>query len=123
MPDKREHRIPDTSETYERGHPDKTPGLGKMDTPDHDEHADHPDSVQGSVRNDLSEQPAPKTDPDNPKPLPGLDPEHTMKNETPLGWDQAPREADTKNEHRHPRQIGKGGTPDQELPIDEAQGK
>ena len=57
MPDQRENNIPDTSETYERGHPDKTPGLGEMDTPEaQKKQADHPDSVQGSTRNDLDSQ-------------------------------------------------------------------
>ncbi len=42
--------MPDTSETYERGHPGKTPG-GQLEAPDTvpDE---RPDSVQGSTRND-----------------------------------------------------------------------
>ena len=64
-----------------------------------------------------------KTDPDNPEPLPGQDPDKSMKEEAPLGWDEAPTDEDTENEHRHPRQMGKGGTPDKGLPLDEAQGK
>ena len=65
----------------------------------------------------------PKTDPNNPQPLPGQKPSESMKEEEPLGWDEAPTEADTENNHRHPRQEGKGGTPDKELPVDDAQGE
>ena len=32
--DERPENAPDTSETYERGHPEKEPGLGEMDEPD-----------------------------------------------------------------------------------------
>ena len=54
--------MPDTSETYERAHPEKTPGMGEMGKPDlvPDE---RPDSVQGSTRND-----------DDPPELAGQDP-------------------------------------------------
>lgn len=65
----------------------------------------------------------PKTDPDNPQPLPGQEPKETVNEEEPLGWDEAPQGEDTENNHRHPRQEGKGGTPDKTLPLDEAQGE
>ena len=64
----------------------------------------------------------PKTDPDNPQPLPGQKPDHSMKEEAPQGWDVAPQDETAENESRHPRQSGEGGTPEKELPLDEAQG-
>lgn len=41
-------------------------------------------------------------------------PDHSMKDEEPLGWDQAPTEPSDMpgGNTRHPRQGGKGGTPD-----------
>ena len=44
--DERPENAPDTSETYERGHPSKEPGLGEVDTPERadDDREDHPQS-------------------------------------------------------------------------------
>ena len=55
MSDKRPHNMPDTSETYERGHPGKTPGLGEMGDPDHPK-GDHSEAHQDSRSNDLESQ-------------------------------------------------------------------
>ncbi len=65
----------------------------------------------------------PQSTPGDAKPLPGQEDnaDHSVKEETPLGWDQAPKEADQQTPHRHPRQDGKGGTPDKELGLEEAQ--
>lgn len=52
--DRAEH-VPDTSETYERGHPSKEPGLGKVDDPDHPKGntaGDAGSSVNNDVEND-----------------------------------------------------------------------
>ena len=38
-------------------------------------------------------------------------PDHSMHEEQPLGWDQAPVEAKKPREKRQPRTQGKGGTP------------
>ena len=48
---------------------------------------------------------------DSNEPLPGGDVEadHSMKDETQLGWDQAPVDKDGPDA-RHPRQKGQGGT-------------
>jgi hypothetical protein len=34
-----------------------------------------------------------------------------MKDEEPLGWDQAPTDIKDPRQQRHPRTEGKGGTP------------
>ena len=41
-------------------------------------------------------------------------PDHSMNDETPLGWDQAPKDVEgvPAGNTRHPRQGGKGGVPD-----------
>jgi hypothetical protein len=38
-------------------------------------------------------------------------PDHSMKDEEPMGWDQAPTDVHNPREQRHPRREGKGGTP------------
>lgn len=56
-------------------------------------------------------------------PKPAEQPDHSMNQEEPLGWDQAPNEDTPDADKRHPRQDGKGGTPNHELPLEEAQGQ
>ena len=36
-------------------------------------------------------------------------PDHSMKDEEPLGWDQAPQDIQDPKQQRHPRTEGKGG--------------
>lgn len=57
---------------------------------------------------------SPQSTPGDSKPLPAGDEKanHSVKDEEQLGWDQAPTGADTPDPHRHPRQLGEGGTPD-----------
>ena len=40
-----------------------------------------------------------------------VQPDHSMKDEEPLGWDQAPTDIKDPAQKRHPRTEGKGGTP------------
>ncbi len=54
----------------------------------------------------------PQSTPGHSKPLPGPAPGESVNEEEPLGWDQAPTGDETPDLHRHPRQEGKGGTPD-----------
>ena len=56
--------------------------------------------------------------PSDPKPP---QPDHSMKEETPLGWDQAPKGSEQEKPHRHPRQEGTGGTYDEEKTLEETQ--
>ena len=49
------------------------------------------------------------------------EPDHSMNEEEPLGWDQAPKGSEQGTPHRQPRQFGKGGTPDEQLNLEEAQ--
>jgi len=67
--------------------------------------------------------PHPQSEPGHAKPLPHLEEEadHTVQDEVPLGWDQAPLGTDQPIPHRHPRQAGLGGTTRHEEPLDEAQ--
>jgi hypothetical protein len=66
----------------------------------------------------------PQSKPGDAEPLPGQadDADHSMKEETQLGWDQAPTGSEElPGSRRHPRQGGEGGTPSKELPLDDAQ--
>jgi hypothetical protein len=38
-----------------------------------------------------------------------VQPDHSMKDEEPLGWDQAPQDIHDPTKQRHPRREGKGG--------------
>ena len=66
----------------------------------------------------------PQSTPGHAKPMPGQADDandHSMKDEEQLGWDQAPEGSDQQTPHRHPRQEGQGGAPDEELSLEESQ--
>ena len=56
--------------------------------------------------------------PNDPKPP---QPDHSMLDEVPQGWDQAPTGSGQLQPHRHPRQEGKGGAYDEEHTLEETQ--
>ena len=105
-------QAPDPSNNYERAHPEREAGMGRLDnntsTP-----TKQPDKMEEAVHNahDGTRQlnahdainrrggPAPEQ------------PDHSMKDEEPLGWDQAPTDIKDPEKQRHPRTEGKGGTP------------
>ena len=60
-----------------------------------------------------TDEPATSAEHDPSKPI-SPPPDHSMKEEEPLGWDEAPmgRGQFPAGNTRHPRQGGKGGTPD-----------
>ncbi len=105
-------QAPDPSNNYERAHPEREAGMGRLDnntptpqqSPDKSEHAAHnrQDGTRQLNAHDAINQrggPAPEQ------------PDHSMKDEEPLGWDQAPTDIHDPNQQRHPRREGKGGTP------------
>ncbi len=100
---------PDPANSYERAKPQNESGMGRLDnnksTP-----TDTPDQQEESVGNrqqsdrqinahETTGRAAPKQ------------PDHSMKDEEPDGWDQAPTDIHDNRQKRHPRQEGKGGTP------------
>ena len=68
-----------------------------------------------------SDRPATSAEHDPAKPI-SPEPDHSMQQEQPLGWDEAPkgRGQFPAGNTRHPRQGGKGGTPD--VGEDESEG-
>lgn len=149
---------PDPSNNYERSHPDREAGMGRLDNNVATPH-DQPDEMIGAVPNtsrpqrqinvkdgptsehELDAQDPARDDPrslptDNRSPTPtrqqqqGLQqqgqrvnhpdprptpeqPDHSMKEEVPLGWDQAPTDIHDPRAQRQPHTEGKGGTPDE----------
>lgn len=58
-------------------------------------------------------RPANSTNPDEAAKAPHFDqPDHSMLDEEPDGWDLAPADIHDPRMKRHPRKEGKGGTPD-----------
>ncbi len=110
-------QAPDTATTYERAKPEKEAGMGRMDnnraTP-----TQSPDSINHGVTNkqnpehQLNAQDV--VDSGANRKLHGgpvsPQPDHSMKDEEPMGWDQAPEDINNPQMKRHPKTDGKGGT-------------
>ena len=105
-------QAPDPSHSYERSHPGREPGMGRLDnekavpSDSPDQHRDAATNQQDPSRQvnaqDVLNQrggPAP------------VQPDHSMMDEEPDGWDQAPTDIHDPQQKRHPRKEGKGGTP------------
>jgi len=102
---------PDPSNTYERSHPENEAGMGRLDN-NRAVPADSADKGQQAVTNqqdptrqinaqDVVNSRGPAKD----------QPDHSMHEEEPDGWDMAPTDIHDKRHQRHPRTEGKGGTP------------
>ena len=117
-------QAPDPSFNYERSHPERESPAGTLDNkavaratpaPTSDKIAATVSNAQDPQRSLTAQDAAP------PQPAAGqapplahampapAQPDHSMKDEEPLGWDQAPQGRDNQ---RHPRTGGQGGTPD-----------
>ena len=106
---------PDPSNNYERAHPGREAGMGRLDN-NKAVPADSPDQIEQAVPNkqDGSRQ---INAHETGEPAGGLraaarrrQPDHSMKDEEPMGWDQAPTDIHDPRQ-RQPRTEGKGGTP------------
>lgn len=90
---------PDPSNNYERSHPEREAGMGRLDnekgTP-----TDRPDKMDEAVENRQ-----------RPRQANAREPEGSMLDEEPRGEDLAPQDIHEKRFQRHPRREGKGGTP------------
>lgn len=109
----RPHSAPDPADSYERARPENVSphgGLDQAKAPVHEvpdknapegttaRHTNRPNS--DSMENSTEVQPV---SPD--------DVEHSMKDEEPDGWDQAPMSISDPQQKRHSRTEGKGGVP------------
>ena len=108
---------PDPARSYERAKPEAESGMGRLDTNPHATPTGQPDKMSKAVKN--AQEPrqinahevvneraarAPSTLP------PTNEPDHSMLEEEPDGWDQAPTDIKDQRQKRHPRTEGKGGT-------------
>ena len=100
---------PDPSNNYERAHPEREAGMGRLDnnkaTPE-----SQPDAEKQAVHNKQDPQRQINAEETSERPAP-QQPDHSMHDEEPTGWDQAPNDIHDPKQKRHPRQEGKGGTP------------
>jgi hypothetical protein len=103
-------QAPDPSHSYERSHPGREAGMGRLDN-NKAVPTDSPDQQNDAVRN--KQDPARQInaqDAVNQRGGPAPEqPDHSMKDEEPLGWDQAPTDIHDPTQQRHPRREGKGG--------------
>lgn len=112
----------DPASSYERAKPEKEAGMGRLDnnpaTP-----APAPDNMKEAVSNvhppdrqinaeevadERVEVPLAPGERAGPAPE---QPDHSMLDEEPDGWDLAPTDIDDPRQKRHPRTEGKGGVP------------
>ena len=102
-------QAPDPAHSYERAKPEREAGQGRLDnnvsTP-----TNRPDREKQAVKNRQSPRQINADDVTNARRSSAPNqPDHSMHDEEPLGWDQAPTEATDKRRKRHPRREGKGG--------------
>ncbi len=99
---------PDPSNNSERSHPERESVMGRLEnekaTPQ-----EQPDSEHQAVHN--KQEPRQVNDHELGNRAAPEQPDHSMKDEEPDGWDQAPTDITEKRQKRHPRTDGKGGTP------------
>ena len=113
-------QAPDPSNSYERSHPERESGQGRLDNNMRATPARTDDKADDAVTN---RQPSRQlnahettdarksSDPGEPAGPAADQPDHSMKDEEPTGWDQAPQSIQDPRQKRHPRTEGKGGTP------------
>ena len=106
-------QAPDPSNNYERSHPEREAGMGRMGTNPNATPQKTPDKSEEAVHNrqDPTRQiNAHEVTNQDDRPAPAQ-PDHSMKEEEPTGWDMAPNDIHDPRQKRHPRTEGKGGTP------------
>src|SRR5687767_13175916 len=112
-------KAPDPANSYERAHPENEAGQGRLDnnkstpeaSPDRQDQAvpnRQDPSHQINADDAFAGRDKPKAD--NAAPA-AEQPDHSMHDEEPDGWDQAPTDISDNRQKRHPRTEGRGGTP------------
>ena len=103
-------QAPDPANSYERANPGRESAGGRLDK-EKAAPSNEPDRQQDAVGNKQ----------DGSRQINGQDavnarggaapeqPDHSMHDEEPLGWDQAPQDISDPEKKRHPRSEGKGG--------------
>jgi hypothetical protein len=102
---------PDPATSYERAKPEKEAGMGRLDNNDNAVPTETQDASIDPVKNRQNPRRYEESEgvKDLDKAPPKEEPDHSMKEEEPLGWDQAPMGRRAKEEQRQPRTRGNGG--------------
>ena len=110
-------QAPDPANNYERAHPETEAGMGRLDNNKAVPEAS-PDRQQQAVTNkqdprrQINAQDTNDVRGEAPQEAPAREqPDHSMHEEEPDGWDQAPTDIQDNRQKRHPRTEGRGGTP------------
>jgi hypothetical protein len=103
---------------YERAKPEAEAGMGRLDNNERATPTRRRDQIGDAVTHaqksrqlnahDVVDERAGRA-PTN-MPPPRAQPDHSMKQEEPDGWDLAPTDIRNPRDKRHPRTQGKGGT-------------
>src|SRR5947207_7461031 len=101
-------QAPDPATAYERAKPEKEAGMGRMDNNEAVPSADA-DRPGDAVKN--KQDGARQINAHDQSTQASQQPDHSMHEEEPDGWDMAPTDIHDKRQQRHPRKEGKGGTP------------
>jgi hypothetical protein len=102
---------PDPAHSYERSHPQREAGMGRLDN-NRSTPTNRPDQIQDTPTN--------KSDPrrqinaqDISNQQSQEQPDRSMHDEEPADADLSPQRIDNPRAKRHPRTGGKGGTPNE----------
>lgn len=109
-----EEKAPDPARSYERAKPEAESGMGRLDNNDDATPTPRRDKVYKAVKQRQDARQVNAEDDDavgRADVPPGDEPDHSMLEEEPLGWDQAPTDIHDPRRQRQPRKQGKGGTP------------
>lgn len=104
---------PDPSANYERSHPDRESPSGSTQQTYPRPH-DHPDRAGPESTSRITNRPNADSMENSTEVQPTTNPgevQHSMKQEEPQGWDQAPTDVQNPRMQRQPRTEGKGGVP------------
>ncbi|HEY8665374.1 MAG TPA: hypothetical protein VIL86_01855 [Tepidisphaeraceae bacterium] len=112
---------PDTARVYERADPAKESGMGRLDN-NKAVPAQGADQMHQAVKNkqalrqinaedETDQQQAGQDARARRDAAAAPQPDHSMREEEPMGEDQAPMDIKDKRQKRQPRTEGKGGTP------------
>jgi hypothetical protein len=113
-------QAPDPAHSYERSKPEREAGQGRLDNNARATPTGHDDKAGDAVINRSTPREVAAhdvtnarkgNDPAEPSGSAPDQPDHSMKDEEPMGWDQAPQDIDDDCQKRHPRTDGRGGTP------------
>jgi hypothetical protein len=105
-------QAPDPARSYGREKPEAESGMGRLDNNTDATPTNQRDKMHKAVGNRQKPRQVNAHDVVNDRAEPSREqPDHSMLDEEPQGWDQAPLDAHDPTAQRQPRTEGKGGAP------------